>query len=221
MSDPKTPAHSHVGPTENSRGGGPAAANEATQSLLELHIHELLYALGEDPDRGGLHETPRRVVEAWKFWTSGYGKDPALVLKTFDDGAENYDELICQGNIPIYSCCEHHMAPFFGVAHIGYIPDKRIVGLSKMSRVSDIFARRLQVQERLTQQIAEAINEHLKPKAVGVVLRCRHMCMESRGIQKPGTITYTSALLGSFKTHGDARSEFLRFVESCDAKTNP
>ena len=189
--------------------------------FLEAHTRDLIESFGEDPDRGGLLETPSRVVRAWKFWTSGYGKDPAAVLKTFDDGAEGYDELICQGNIPLYSQCEHHMASFFGVAHIGYIPDKRIVGLSKLSRVVDIFARRLQVQERLTQQVAHAIEEHLQPKAVGVVLRCRHLCMESRGIQKPGTITYTSALLGSFKTHGDARSEFLRFVESCDNKTNP
>lgn len=192
-----------------------------TKESLEAGIRDLIESFGEDPDRGGLQETPERVTKAWKFWTSGYGQNPADVLKTFDDGAEGYDELICQGNIPVYSCCEHHMAPFFGVAHIGYIPDKRIVGLSKLSRVTDIFARRLQVQERLTQQIAHSLEEHLKPKAVGVVLRCRHMCMESRGIQRSGTITYTSALLGSFKTHGDARSEFLRFVESCDAKSNP
>jgi GTP cyclohydrolase I len=112
--------------------------------------------------------------------------------------------------------CEHHLAPFFGVAHIGYIPDGRVVGLSKLSRVVDIFARRLQTQERLTAQIAAALEEGLKPKAVGVVLRCRHLCMESRGVQKPGTITYSSALRGGFKSHGAARSEFMTMVRLAD-----
>lgn len=181
-------------------------------------IQHLLQFIGEDYNREGLRETPRRVLEAWKFWTSGYDKDPATILKTFADGAKGYDELICQGAIPVWSMCEHHMAPFFGVAHIAYIPKGRIVGLSKMPRLVDIFARRLQVQERLTHQIADAMNEHLKPKAVGVVLRCRHTCIESRGVQKAGSSTTTSALFGLFKTNASARAEFLKFVELADAK---
>lgn len=163
----------------------------------------------EDPSRGGLSETPDRVVKAWDSWSSGYGQDPAALLKTFEDGAERVDEMIVVSGLPVYSHCEHHLAPFWGEAHIGYIPDGRIVGLSKFGRLVDCFARRLQVQERLTQQIADAIQEHLQPKGVGVILRCRHMCMESRGIRTPGTVTTTSALYGVIKTMPDPRAEFL------------
>lgn len=179
-------------------------------------IRGLLKHIGEDPDRQGLVETPDRAVKAWEYWTSGYKVDPASVFKVFEDGAEGYDTMVFQGAIPIYSHCEHHLAPFFGVAHIGYIPNKAIVGLSKLARVADIFARRLQVQERLTTQIADSIDEHLAPKAVGVVLRCRHMCIESRGVGKAGSVTYTSALRGQFLTESETRSEFLRFVERAD-----
>ncbi len=180
-------------------------------------IRDLLTFLGETR-REGLEETPARVIKAWQFWTDGYGKDPIDVLKCFEDGAEKYDEMIFQGAIPCFSNCEHHMTPFFGFTHIGYIPNGRIIGLSKFSRLVDIFARRLQVQERLTQQIAHALDDYLKPVGVGVVLRCRHMCMESRGIQKPGTVTYTSSLLGAMRD-GAARAEFLQFVERADAAT--
>jgi GTP cyclohydrolase I len=180
-------------------------------------IAELIKEIDEHPDRQGLEETPDRVAKAWQFWTSGWDGDPVAILKTFEDGAENYDEMVFQGRIPVYSHCEHHLAPFFGVAHIGYIPDGKIVGLSKLSRVTDLYARRLQVQERLTNQICEAIWEVLDPIGCGVVLRCRHMCMESRGIQRAGTITYTSSLRGAFKDHGDARAEFLKFVERADS----
>lgn len=178
----------------------------------------LLGQLDPDPSREGLIDTPSRVAKAWTFWTAGYGEDPGSVLKSFNDGAQNYDQMVFQGNIPLYSHCEHHLAPFFGVAHIGYIPNGRVVGLSKLARVVDIFARRLQVQERLTQQIAEALSRYLSSN-VGVVLRCRHLCMESRGIQRPGTITYTSALAGNIRDNESARSEFLRFVELADAQT--
>lgn len=175
-------------------------------------VRHLLALAGEDPDRGGLQETPARFLKAWDFWTSGYTAKPEGVLKTFEDGAKGYDEMVFVGSIPVWSLCEHHLAPFFGVAHIGYIPDGRIVGLSKFSRLVDVFARRLQVQERLTNQIAEALDAALKPKAVGVVLSCRHACMESRGIQKAGSTTTTSALRGFFKTEPEARAEFLQFV---------
>jgi len=166
-------------------------------------------SLGEDPDRPGLLETPLRVEKAWQHWTSGYQKDPAEVLKVFEDGAEQYNELIVVKKIPVYSHCEHHLAPFFGSATIGYLPQGKIVGLSKLTRLVDCFARRLQVQERLTTQIANALMEYLEPKAVGVVISCRHMCMESRGIQTAGEETITSALLGELQPNLGLRTEFL------------
>lgn len=170
--------------------------------MLEVCCHE-------DPTREGLQETPARVAKAWRFWTKGYTEDPAALLKVFEDGAEHYDEMIVVSGLPVHSCCEHHMAPFWGEAHIGYIPDKRIVGLSKFGRLVDCFSRRLQVQERLTTQIARTIEEVLQPKGVGVILRCRHMCMESRGIQAAGTITITSALTGAIRDQDTVRQEFL------------
>jgi len=156
-----------------------------------------------------LLETPSRVAKAWKFWGSGYEQNPADVLKTFEDGAEGCDEMVFVRNIPFYTHCEHHMAPFFGTATIAYLPDKRIVGLSKLSRVLDIFARRLQVQERLTQQVADALMTHLQPLGCGVVITARHLCMESRGVCKQGHDTRSSALRGIFKTERDVRAEFL------------
>lgn len=173
----------------------------------------LLQYIGEDPTRGGLLETPKRVLKAWDFWTSGYGKDPAEILKVFEDGAENYDEMVLVKDIPFYSQCEHHLAPFFGVAHIAYIPDGKIVGLSKFSRLVDAFARRLQVQERLTNQVAEAIVEHLAPLGVAVVINARHMCMESRGVCQQGHSTTTSSMHGAFKEQPDTRMEFLELIK--------
>lgn len=177
-------------------------------------FEELLLHIGESPDREGLRETPERAAKAWEEWTSGYGVDPKTILKSFADGSENYDELVFQGGIPLFSHCEHHMAPFFGIAHIGYIPSGRVVGLSKLSRLVDVFARRLQVQERMTTQIAGALQEVLKPRAVGVVLQCRHTCMESRGIKRVGSITMTSALLGEFRDEPEARAEFMAMVHA-------
>jgi GTP cyclohydrolase I len=179
---------------------------------IEDNIRRILQFIGDDPTRGGLEETPHRVAKAWEFWGSGYGKDPADVLKTFEDGAEGCDEMVVVRNIPFYTHCEHHMAPFFGTATIAYLPDKRIVGLSKLSRVLDIFARRLQVQERLTMQVADALMEHLKPLGAGVVITARHLCMESRGVQKQGHDTRTSALRGLFKTDREVRNEFLQLA---------
>lgn len=163
----------------------------------------------ENPERAGLLETPGRVVRAWEFWTKGYRDDPASILKTFEDGAADYDQMVVQCGVRVYSNCEHHMAPFWGEAHIGYIPNGRIVGLSKLQRLVDCFSRRLQVQERITTQIVDALQEHLKPKGAGVILRCRHMCMESRGVQVPGTVTITSALSGEFANDPTTRNEFL------------
>lgn len=175
-------------------------------------IKKMISALGDDPFREGLKETPHRVIAAWADWSAGYGMDAAAVLKSFEDGAEGVNEIVVQTNIPIYSHCEHHLAPFWGVAHIGYIPNGRVVGLSKFKRLADVFALRLQVQERLTQQIASAFHEAIKPLATGVILQCRHMCMESRGISVAGSTTMTSALLGAFHDDRAARSEFLQLV---------
>lgn len=169
----------------------------------------MLRSIGEDPDRPGLLETPDRVMRAWEHWTSGYAQDPADILKVFEDGAEQYNELIVVRNIPLYSHCEHHLAPFFGTATVGYIPNGRIVGLSKLTRLVDCFAKRLQVQERLTRQVADALMTHLEPIAVGVVVRCRHLCMESRGIRAIGEETVTSAMLGELLTNLAMRTEFL------------
>ena len=175
----------------------------------EQDWRRFLISLGEDPDRSGLRETPARLTRAWKHWTSGYTQDPAGLLKTFEDGAEQYNELIVVRNIPIYSHCEHHLAPFFGKATVGYMPNGKIVGLSKLTRLVDCFAKRLQVQERLTIQVANALMEILEPKAVGVVIRCRHLCMESRGIRTPGEETVTSAMLGELQPNLAMRTEFL------------
>lgn len=186
----------------------------ARKSLIELEmeadIRSLLRYIENVSDlREGLSETPQRVVKAFGHWFSGYEKNPADVLKVFEDGAENYHDAVTVVNIPIYSKCEHHLADIFGTATISYIPNGRIVGLSKLSRVADIFARRLQVQERLTAQIADAIEENLKPKGVGVLLKCRHMCTESRGICQQGHYTVTTALRGVMLSEPATRAEFL------------
>lgn len=169
----------------------------------------LIHSIGEDPSRQGLSDTPNRLIRAWAHWTRGYQQDPATILKTFSDGGENYDELIIIRQIPVYSHCEHHLAPFFGHATIGYLPNGHIVGLSKLTRLVNCFAARLQVQERLTQQIAQSLYDHLQPVSVGVIIRCRHMCMESRGITVAGEETLTSAILGDLKTNAAQRNEFL------------
>jgi len=177
-------------------------------------IQDLLkFVIGENVDREGLRETPLRVLKAWKHWAGGYDIDPADVLKVFEDGAEHYDQMVMVRSIPVYSHCEHHLAPFFGIAHVAYIPNGRIVGLSKLSRLVDVYARRLQVQERMTKQIADALWEHLAPKGAGVVVRCRHLCMESRGIQRQGSETLTSALRGTFLTNSEVRAEFYSMTE--------
>jgi GTP cyclohydrolase IA len=172
-------------------------------------VLRLLQYIGEDPKREGLIETPTRVLKAWREWTSGYSKNPMTVLKCFEDGGENYDEMVMVKDLPFYSHCEHHLAPFFGSVTIGYIPHKKIVGLSKLGRIVDIYAKRLQVQERMTWQIADAIHQGLEPQGVGVVVKARHLCMESRGLHTQGHYTITSKLLGAFFADHRARTEFI------------
>ena len=180
-----------------------------SEQFNEHDWRRFLSSIGEDPNRPGLLETPSRVTKAWKHWSSGYQQNPADVLKTFEDGAEDYNELILVRNIPVYSHCEHHLAPFFGRAVIGYLPSGKIVGLSKLTRLMECFSKRLQVQERLTMQVANALMEVLEPRAVGVMIRCRHLCMESRGIKTSGEETVSSAMLGELQTNLAMRTEFL------------
>ena len=183
-------------------------------------VRDLLHLVGEDPHREGLQETPRRFLKAWRHYCSGYSQTAASVLKTFEDGAERCgNEIVLVSNLRVSSNCEHHCAPIWGLAHIGYIPNGKIVGLSKFQRLVDVFGRRLQVQERLTNQIADALWENLNPLAVGVVLECRHACIEFRGVSVHGTVTVTSALRGGFKTNDSARAEFLSLVRGASRGT--
>lgn len=185
---------------------------DVKDSDLRSAVSLMLDYLDPDPSRQGIEETPARVAKAWKFWCSGYDQNPADILKVFEDGAEGVNEMVLVKDIPLYSHCEHHMAAIFGTASVGYIPNGKIVGLSKISRLVDCFARRLQVQERLTTQIADAMVEHLDPVGVGVVIKARHMCMESRGICQQGHHTITSAMRGVMLTEGRARAEFLQLA---------
>ncbi len=182
------------------------------QSSYRGLITGLLEYIGEDPSREGLQETPERVLKAWRHWTQGYSQDAREVLKTFEDGAQGVDEMVMVGPIQLYSHCEHHLAPFFGNAWVAYIPNGRVVGLSKLARVVDIYAQRLQVQERLTNQVADSLWEELKPLGVGVIVQATHFCMCSRGVNKQGAQTITSALRGAIKDKGKARNEFLRLA---------
>ena len=173
-------------------------------------IAELLKTVEPDISREGLADTPRRVDEAWDHLFSGYGKNPEDLLTVFD--GEKYDEMILVKDIEFYSTCEHHVLPFFGKAHIAYVPRGKIIGLSKMPRLVEIFSRRLQNQERLTGQIAEALEKLLDPKGVAVVLEAQHFCMMARGVEKQGSKVTTSALRGLFKKDASTRSEFLRLI---------
>lgn len=177
-------------------------------------IRELLAVLGEDVTREGLTETPLRVQEAMKEWFSGYDAKELLKLTKFADGSpKDPDEIIMVSNIRFYSHCEHHLAPFFGTATVAYLPGAQgVVGLSKMARIVDFHARRLQVQERLTNNVVDTLEKFLEPRGCGAILRARHLCMESRGVRMPGTVTTTSALRGEFRSNQAVRAEFLSLV---------
>jgi GTP cyclohydrolase IA len=176
----------------------------------ERLILKLLLDLGEDPTREGLLDTPRRVVDAYEELTSGYRTDPLSVFTTFE--ADGYDQIVVVKDIPLVSLCEHHLLPFIGVAHIGYIPRLRIAGLSKFKRLVDVYARRLQVQERLTRQITDTMVEVLEPRGAMVVVEAEHTCMTIRGVQAPGSRTITSAVAGDFLEEAEARHEFLALI---------
>lgn len=179
----------------------------------EYTVRLLLRLVGEDPNREGLRRTPLRVKRALQYLTSGYQKDPAKVLNRSFTSVK-HDEMILVKDIDFFSLCEHHLLPFFGKCHIAYMPDKRIIGLSKIPRLVDAFSRRLQVQERLTTHIAEAINDHLKPLGVACVMEAQHLCLMMRGVQKQNTKAVTSAMLGVFRTSEKTRTEFLTLIRS-------
>jgi GTP cyclohydrolase I len=184
--------------------------NPVDIQAFEHDVLDMLERIGEDPHREDLVETPTRVRKAFEFYTSGYKLDPRDVLKSFTESAEKYDEMVIVHNIPIVSMCAHHLAPIIGIAHIGYIPNGRVVGLSKLPRLANIFARRLQLQERISVQIADALDEALRPLGVGVLIRASHGCMSTRGVQIHGSTTTTTALRGVVKNEASARAEFLQ-----------
>ena len=182
------------------------------QARAEAAVRELLLAVGEDPERQGLLETPARVARAYREMFAGLYTDPDAVLETTFD--EQHDELVLVKQIPMYSTCEHHLVAFHGVAHVGYIPgdDGRVTGLSKIARVVDLYAKRPQVQERLTAQVADAVMRKLKPRGVIVIIEAEHLCMAMRGVRKPGATTTTSAVRGQFKTDNASRAEALELI---------
>jgi GTP cyclohydrolase I len=205
----KRPRRSAV--LEPKRAHAPRRAAKDTDAA-EDHVRGILRFLGEDPNREGLLSTPARVVRAMGEHFSGYAQDPGEYLaKTFEE-VDGYDELVLVSDIEVFSHCEHHMVPFVGKAHVAYIPNGRVVGLSKLARVVDVFAKRLQVQEKLTKQVADAIQSHLEPQGVAVIMQCQHFCMCYRGVKKPGSWTTTSKLHGLFLIDAAARMELLTLI---------
>ena len=191
--------------------------NKPSRKQAEEAVKILIKWAGDNPEREGLVETPKRVVNSYKEFFSGYDSKPEQILsKTFDE-VEGYDEMVIVRDIAIESHCEHHMVPFIGIAHIGYIPNKRIVGISKLARIADVFAKRLQTQEIMTAQIADTINEVLKPKGVAVVIDAQHQCMTTRGTHKTESSTITSRMLGLFRTNSNTRNEFMNLINSVNS----
>jgi len=186
--------------------------NDEKRNKLEMNTKNLLELLGEDPSREGLLNTPKRVAKAWEFLTKGYNENLDELINNAIFEGESKDMVIVK-NIEFYSLCEHHMIPFYGKAHIGYIPDGKIIGLSKLARITDLFSQRLQVQERLTNQIAQCLQEVLNPRGVAVVLEGKHFCMLSRGVQKQNSIATSSSMLGIFREKESTRNEFLKLIE--------
>jgi GTP cyclohydrolase I len=203
-----------IRPDRNTHAGQTAKihpANDDNNELMIGAVRQILESVGEDPEREGLLKTPKRVAEAMRFLTQGYNQS----LETLVNGAifdEGHNEMVLVRDIDFFSLCEHHMLPFMGRAHVAYIPSQKVVGLSKLARIVEMYSRRLQVQERLTRQIAEAVQEILEPQGVAVVMEATHMCMAMRGVQKPGSWTVTSAMLGVFDKEQKTREEFFNLV---------
>lgn len=195
----------------------PSCTNESKLATMQTACRTILECIGEDPDREGLVKTPERWAKALLWMTNGYGLVPEQVT---NDAvfSENHDEMVVVKNIDIHSLCEHHMVPFTGIVHIGYIPNGRILGLSKLARIAELYARRLQVQERLTRQIADAIVETVEPLGVAVVVECTHFCMVMRGVQKTGAVTTTSSVRGCFESNPKTRAEFFSIIHGNSVK---
>ena len=183
-----------------------------TREEAEAAVRTMLAWTGDNPDREGLVETPKRVVRAYEQFFAGYEMDPKEVLSKVFEEVEGYDEMVIVKDIRVESHCEHHIVPILGKAHVGYLPNKRIVGISKLARVVDIFGKRLQTQEVMTAQIANVINEVLEPKGVAVVMNAKHQCMTTRGVHKPESSTRTSTMLGAFRENPDTRAEFMNLI---------
>ena len=183
-----------------------------TREEAEAAVRTMLAWTGDDPDREGLIETPKRVVRAYEQFFAGYEMDPKEVLSKVFEEVEGYDEMVIVKDIRVESHCEHHIVPILGKAHVGYLPNKRIVGISKLARVVDIFGKRLQTQEVMTAQIANVINEVLEPRGVAVVMNAKHQCMTTRGVHKPESSTITSTMLGAFRENPDTRAEFMNLI---------
>ena len=179
----------------------------------EEHVRALLRTIGEDPDREGLVKTPERVARALQFLTKGYSEDPAAILNSALF-SEEYSEMIVLKDLDFFTLCEHHMLPFFGKAHVAYIPSKKILGLSKLARLFEVFARRLQVQERLTTQVAHSLMDAIDPQGVGVVVEAEHLCMRMRGVEKQNSVVVTSCMLGTFRDRQETREEFTTLIRS-------
>jgi len=190
-----------------------AKSKKVTRAAAEAAVQTLMRWAGDDPEREGLKDTPKRVVRAYHDWFSGYSIDPSEYLRRTFEEVEGYDEMVVLRDIAFESFCEHHMAPIIGRAHVGYLPTARVVGISKLARVVDGFARRLQVQEKLTAQIASCISDVLKPRGVGVVIDAVHQCMTTRGVHKRGVSMVTSRMVGTFRADASTRAEFLRFID--------
>jgi GTP cyclohydrolase I len=187
------------------------SSSEDQVDPIEAYVERMIGELGEDPTRDGLLKTPSRVAKAMRFFTRGYQQNPAEILTgaLFD---VDYDEMVLVRDIDFYSLCEHHMVPFFGRVHVGYIPNGKVVGLSKIPRTVDVFARRLQVQERLTMDVAQTIEQVLRPKGVGVVVEAKHLCMMMRGVEKQNSFAITSSMRGSFESDSKTRAEFMELI---------
>jgi len=185
------------------------------EDFIRYTIEAQLEFIGEDPTREGLLDTPKRVIESWRELFSGYGEDPSELFKTFDVGtANNFDQMIALTNIQLYSVCEHHLLPFYGKAHVAYIPDGgRVIGVSKMARLIDIYARRLQIQERIVEQVTDTLMKYLKPLGVGCIIEAVHMCMRCRGCSEQHSVMVTSGLKGVFRDKEDTRAEFLQLIQ--------
>jgi GTP cyclohydrolase IA len=201
-----------TGAAAEDRVAGLSPATRPTRREAQAAIRTLIRWAGDDPGREGLRDTPARVARAYEEWFSGYGVDPDEMLRRTFEEVDGYDEMVVLRDVPFESCCEHHLAPIIGKAHIAYLPRQRVVGISKLARLLEVYAKRLQIQEKMTAQIANALDRVLRPRGVGVVIEAQHQCMTTRGVHKPGVALVTSRMLGAFRDDPATRREFLALI---------